>query len=134
MLGEKIGSGTGKMLSRRVLPNPAGGIQVETSFQSNTVILGVEAVETGTYTASMRPDGSLFGTGQGLVVGKDGDVGTWVGHGVGTIKPGGIVSYRGAIFLQSASPKWARLNNVAVLFEYEIDTQGNTKSELFEWK
>jgi hypothetical protein len=40
-------------------------------------------------------------------VGKDGDVGTWVGQGVGTIKPGGIVSYRGAIFLQSASPKWA---------------------------
>jgi hypothetical protein len=27
-----------------------------------------------------------------------------------------------------------RLNNVAALFEYEVDAQGNTHSEYWEWK
>ena len=31
-------------------------------------------------------------------------------------------------------PKWSRLNNVAVLFEYEVDAEGNTLSEYWEWK
>ena len=31
-------------------------------------------------------------------------------------------------------PKWSRLNNVAGLFEYEVDAEGNTRSEFWEWK
>jgi hypothetical protein len=28
----------------------------------------------------------------------------------------------------------SRLNKVALLFEYEVDTEGNTHSEYWEWK
>ena len=134
MLGEKIGESTGKVTSRRVLANPGGGPKVETSFQAKGFLLGVEQTEHGTYTAMMRADGTLFGEGQGLLVSRDGDMATWVGQGVGTIKPGGVVSYRGAVFYQTTSPRWLRLNSIAGVFEYEVDVDGNSKSQVWEWK
>ena len=134
MLGEKLGDSSGKVVVRRVLPNPGGGPKVETSFQARGSLLGVDETETGTYIASVRPDGTLFGEGQGLLVSKDGDMATWVGQGVGTIRPGGTISYRGAVYYTSSSPKWSRLNAVAAVFEYEADADGNTKSQLWEWK
>jgi hypothetical protein len=67
-------------------------------------------------------------------MGRDGDVATWVGQGVGTIGKGGAVSYRGAVYYQTASAKWSRLNTVAAVFEYEVDAQGNSRSQLWEWK
>ena len=44
------------------------------------------------------------------------------------------VSYRGAVYCQTTSPKWAALNSLAVLFEFEVDSEGNTSGEFFEWK
>jgi hypothetical protein len=35
VLGEKIGSETGKVTSQRVLPNPGGGPKMETSFRAS---------------------------------------------------------------------------------------------------
>ena len=134
MLGEKIGAGSGKVTTRRVLQNPGGGARVETSFQGSGSLLGTDNREIGTYTAALRPDGTLFGEGQGLITSKDGDMATWAGQGVGTIKPGGVISYRGAVFYQTTSPKWSRLNSIAVVFEYEVDAEGNTSSQFWEWK
>jgi len=82
----------------------------------------------------MRPDGSLLGSGQGAVMSTEGDRATWVGQGVGSLGKDGSVSYRGALFYQTSSSRWARLNNVAAVFEYEIDPEGNTKAQLWEWK
>ncbi|MGH6626681.1 MAG: hypothetical protein ACRECD_09085 [Burkholderiaceae bacterium] len=134
MQGEKIGDETGKVTSQRVLPNPAGGPKMETSFEAKLTLLGVEAKETGTYWSVVRPDGSLYGEGQGIVMGKQGDLATWIGQGVGTIKQDGAVSYRGAVYYQSSSAKWSRLNSVAGIFEYEVDAQGNTRAQIWEWK
>ena len=134
MLGEKIGESSGKVTTRRVLPSPGGGINVETSFMAAGLMLGSEIRENGTYSAMQRPDGTLFGSGQGLVISTDGDMLTWSGQGVGTIKKGGTVSYRGALFYQTSSPKWSRLNTIVGVFEYEVDAEGNTKAQVFEWK
>jgi len=134
MQGEKVGESSGKVTSRRVLPNPGGAPKMETSFEGSGKLLGVDEKEIGTYWSIVRPDGSLYGEGQGVIMGKDGDMASWVGQGVGTIKKDGAVSYRGAVYYQSASPKWTRLNSVAAIFEYEVDGQGNTRSQLWEWK
>ena len=134
MLGDKIGTETGKVTSQRVLANPGGGAKTETSFRASGKILGVGETSTATYWSRVRPDGTLYGEGQGIVIGDGGELATWVGQGVGTIKKGGAVSYRGAVYHQSSTPKWARLNNVAVVFEYEVNAKGNTKSQLWEWK
>ena len=134
MLGEKIGEASGKVTTRRVLANPGGGPKMETSFESAGKLLGVEVKETGTYWSAVRPDGSLYGEGQGILMGKRGEMATWVGQGVGTIKDNGTVSYRGAVYYQSSSEPWLRLNRIAAVFEYEVDAEGTTRSALWEWK
>ena len=134
MQGDKIGEESGKVTSQRVLPNPGGGPKMETSFQASGTLLGTGHTTTGTYSSIVRPDGTIYGEGQGIVMSKDGDMATWVGQGVGTIKKDGAVSYRGAIYYQTSSAKWSRLNSVAAIFEYEVDAQSNTRAQLWEWK
>jgi hypothetical protein len=134
MLGEKVGEGSGKVTAQRVLPNPGGPPKMETSFQGTGKLRGIEFAECASYCSTVRPDGTLFGEGQGILTGKDGNTATWTGSGVGTMKNDGSVSYRGAIYSQSTSPQWSRLNGIAQLFEYEVDSQGNTRSQIWEWK
>ena len=134
MLGEKVGEESGKVTGQRVLPSDGGGPKVETSFQASGRLLGVESTNMGTYHSVVRPDGTVYGEGQGVLMGKDGEMGSWVGQGVGTFKGGGAISYRGAIYVQSPSPKWARLGSVATVFEYEVDGNGSTRAQLWEWK
>jgi len=134
MQGDKIREATGKVTSQRVLPNPGGGPKMETSFQATGKLLGVEVTETCTYWSAVRPDGTLYGEGQGVLMGKGGELATWIGQGVGKIGKAGAVSYRGAVYHQSSSPKWSRLNSVAAIYEYEVDGQGNTSTQMWEWK
>ncbi len=134
MQGDKLGEASGKVTTRRVLPADGGGPKMETSFEGTGKLLNVEVAETGTYWSVLRPDGSLYGEGQGIVMGKGGEAATWIGQGVGTIKQDGAVSYRGAVYYQTATTAWTRLNKVAAMFEYEVDGKGNTRSQLWEWK
>lgn len=133
MLGEQIGEEKGKVMSRRVL-SVDGGTKMEVSFQNTGKILGIETRGTVTYWASVRQDGSLYGEAQGLIMGPGGERATFKAQGVGKLLDGGAVSYRGAQYFYSESPKLSRLNSVAVVFEYEADADGNTKSKLWEWK
>jgi hypothetical protein len=135
MLGERIGEDSGKVTAQRVLPADASGApRMETSFSATGSIYGIPTTEHATYTAALRPDGTLFGDGQGVVMGAGGEACTWVGQGVGTLKPDGSVSYRGACYYRTQSPAWQKLNRIAGIFEYEVDAQGNTQGTLFEWK
>jgi hypothetical protein len=134
MLGERIGEDSGKVTSQRVLPPENGAPVMETSFSAAGSLLGVGTTENGTYVASLRPDGTLFGDARGITMGRGGEAATWCGQGVGRLKQDGAVSYRGAIYYQTASPAWQQLNGIALVFEYEVDAQGNTRGQLWEWK
>jgi hypothetical protein len=134
MQGEKIGEETGKVTSQRVLPNPGGSPKMETSFESAGSILGVNHKTIGTYWAVLRPDGTVFGEGQGIVMSGEGDMASWVGQGVGRVKPDGAVSYRGALYYQTSAERWSRLNSVAAIFEYEVAGDGSSTAQIWEWK
>jgi hypothetical protein len=134
MLGEKIGEATGQVTGRRVIASETGVAKMETSFHATGTLLGVSVNETATYVSWLRPDGSLFGEGQGISTGKGGEIATWRGNGVGTLKKDGSATYRGAVFYQTTSSAWSRLNTVACVFEYEVDAQGHTKETLIEWR
>jgi hypothetical protein len=134
MLGEKIGETSGKITSQRVLRNLGGGPKMETSFQASGSILGTDVKETGTYCTVVRPDGTLYGEGQGVMVTKGGEMATWTGHGVGTTNKDGTARFSGAVYYQTYPPQWSRLSNVTVVFEYEVDADGNTRSDFWEWK
>lgn len=133
MLGEIIGEESGKVTVQRVLPSAGGPVRTETSFQAAGSLLGIETTTMGSYESFLRPDGTLFGEGQGIVMGKGGEIANWVGQGVGILKEGGAVSYRGAIYYHTSHSNWLRLNDRAVLFEYEVDGEGNTEAQLWEW-
>jgi len=57
-----------------------------------------------------------------------------VGQGIGHFKPTGGVSFRGAIYHQTASQKLASLNGMAVVYEHETDASDNASSKYWEWK
>lgn len=133
MLGEMVVELRGKRTGRRVL-SVDNGFKVEVAFESTGKMLGIDVMEVGTYWSESRPDGSLYGEGHGVVIGADGNSATWKGQGVGRFVEGGAVSYRGAIYYSTASPKLARLNSVAAVFEFDVDAEGNTHSKLWEWK
>ena len=134
MLGDKLGNVKGKIVLRRVLSAAAGGARTESTQRGSGKLLGVEYQEMATYESEIRPDGTLYGTGHGLYMGKGGEMATWTGGGVGTFTKNGGVSFRGAIYLYSASPKWQRLNAVASVYEYDVDASDNYKGTLLEWK
>jgi hypothetical protein len=133
MLGDTLGQETGKVVLRRVLSG-SGGVRTETTQRGHGTLLGVEFQDMSTYEAELRPDGTLLGMGQGIYMGKGGEMATWTGQGVGIISTSGGVSFRGALFLYSTSPKWKRLSAVASVFEYEVDAEDNFKATLAEWK
>jgi hypothetical protein len=132
MLGEQLGETKGKRLVRRVLTvDPP---TAEVSFEDSGQMLGVPTTGMGTYTSIIRPDGSIYGHGQGLNTTQDGESVTWTGTGVGHFGPGGSISYRGMLFFQTTSQKLARLNNACGAFEYDVDPTGATVSKVWEWK
>jgi hypothetical protein len=132
MLGEQIGETKGKRIVRRVLSiDPPTS---EVSFEDSGNILGVPTTGIGSYTSTVRPDGSIFGHGQGFSMTQDGETITWAGNGLGHFGPGGTISYRGMLFFQTASQKLARINNACGAFEYEVDATGATVSKVWEWK
>ena len=134
MLGDKLGNVTGKVVLRRVQPSDVGSVRTESTQRGTGTLLGVQLQEMTTYESLLRPDGTLFGTGQGIYMGTGGEMATWTGHGVGTFSKDGGVSFRGALFLYSTTPKWQRLNGVATLFDYEVDADDNYKGAFTEWK
>ena len=82
----------------------------------------------------MRPDGTLFGDGQGVVMSATGEMATWKGQGVGIFNSKGGIDFRGAIYYQSQLPKSARLNQIAAVYEHGADGSGAVKNEVWEWK
>ena len=135
MQGEKIDDVSARITGTRVLPAEGGGIQVEVSFAGQGKLLGVATMEMGTYHSVMTPAGVLNGEGQGLVMSNDGDLLTWTGTGVG--KPTGkgmAASWRYSWVMRTTSPKWARLNGVLGIGEWEVDETGNGKAQLWEWQ
>ena len=132
MLGEQIGETKGRRLVRRVISiDPP---TAEVSFEDTGQMLGIPTAGMGSYTSTIRPDGSVLGHGQGLSMTQEGEAITWTGTGVGKFGPGGSVSYRGMLFFQTASQKLARVNNACGAFEYEVDASGDTISKIWEWK
>jgi hypothetical protein len=134
MLGELVGQETGQVTAIRVLPGE-GEPSVEVSFQAAGTLLGTHATNIGTYTSVTRPDGTMFGEGQGVVMTESGDMASWKGEGVGHFTgEGTAVSWRGAIFYQSDAQSLARLNGIATVFEYDSDASGKTDARSYEWK
>ena len=137
MLGEKVGQLQGKVTVQRILPSEGGGPKFETTAELSGTILGIAATMIGTYWSVVTPDGTLYGEcpAQCVTITQDGDMGTFRAAGAGRFTGhGAAVSFRGALYYQGASGKLARLNGVAVVYEWEVDENRDCQFGLWEWK
>lgn len=133
MLGEQLGEERGRISGYRVLPDDGAGPKIEASFQAHGTILGIEFTNIGTYVSVPQPGGYLLATGRGVVTARGGQTATWIGHGVGRPVDGGITSWRGSLCYSTTSSGLDRLNGAVLVFEYEVDAEGNTSTRLWEW-
>jgi len=134
MLGQKVGDVRGQIVSTRVLPDIGTGPRMESTDSGIGTLCGIQVTQTVTYVGTMRPNGTIAGNGEGITMGEHGESATFRGAGVGTFVRPGVTSWRGTLLYESASPEFAALNGVAVLFEYEIDESGKSEGHLYEWK
>ena len=132
MFDEEISAGKGKRTGRRVISTEP--LKIEASFEENTKLLGLDGINIGTYLATTKPDGSLFGSGEGIYSSLGGDMATWKAIGTGNFGPDGSVRYRGSLSFTTTAPKLASLNATPVVYDFTIDAQGNTHSRLWAWK
>ncbi len=109
---------------------------VPTVVNGPGAILGMESTMLGTYWSTVRPDGTLYGEcPAGALMTQDGETATWIGTGAGRFTgQGSATSFRECVYYQTASQKLARLNGIAVVYEWEVDENGNAQAILWEWK
>jgi len=134
MLGELIGEIRGQAIGTRVLRDEGQGPRMEATDQGSGELYGVSVNQTVTYVGAQRPNGTILGEGTGITMTVDGESATFRGYGVGTFVRPGAVSWRGTLLYETSSKKLARLNGIAVLFEYDIDESGKSEGRLYEWK
>lgn len=131
MSGEKIGEGNGQRGMRKVLATQPT-FKVEVSFEETGKLLGVEGINMGTYAATTKPDGSLEGIGEGVFATLDGEFVTWRAMGVGRFVEAGAVHYSGVLSYSTTSTKLVKLNSIAAMFEFDVDTAGKTRSQVYD--
>jgi len=132
-IGEVISEGKGKRTGRRILATEPQFL-VEVSFEETTKLLGIDGMNIGTYSSSNKPDGSIYGQGEGVFATMDGEFVTWRAIGIGHFLAGGAVSYKGAISFRTTAAKLARVNGMAGVLEFEVAADGSTKSKIHELK
>jgi hypothetical protein len=131
MLGEQIVEGRGKRTGRRVIATEPQ-VKVEVSFEDRGTILGVEAMNLGTYVSTVGTDGNMHGIGEGITATADGEAVAWKGIGVGRMGADGSVAYCGSLTYRTTSAKLAKLNGISGVFQFAVDAEGNTHTRVFE--
>ena len=134
-LGDLILDETGQVTGTRVLSADASGTNIELCLQLTGTILGVAETTLWTYTTLTRPDGSIYGVGQGVMTTQDGDVIQLIGHGSGQAAPaGGTTKFRTMLHPHSTSAKYADLNSIGLAGEYDVASDGSAVNKCWEWK
>jgi hypothetical protein len=132
MLGDKLGQESGQVIGTRILASDAGP-RMETTIQMQGSVLGVDTNDTATYWSMLRPDGTMYGEGSGIVMTAEGPA-TWRGAGVGHPSGEGLGgTFRGAIYYETTAPSLERLNHCAAVYEFVIDADGKCRTEVWEW-
>ena len=134
-LGNLILDETGTVTGLRVLSTDASGTQLEVCLQTTGTIRGVPETCFWTYTQLIRPDGSIYGGGQGVMTTQDGDVIQLIGHGSGQAPPPGeATKFHTMIHPHSTAAKYADLNVIGLAGEYDVDPDGSAVNKCWEWR
>jgi hypothetical protein len=134
MLGEIVAESSGQVAGVRVLVADGLNSRVEVSLRGEGRVLGTAMTDTATYEQIVRPDGTLYGEGQVLMILESGEMAAWRGFGVGQPTgrpPAGSFGVAGAF--HGASGELARLGKVATVIEYDVSEDGTYRWTMWEW-
>lgn len=133
MLGEKMGSLKATATNKAL---PANGLlpRFEVTSLGTGTLLGVEVQSNATYIAEMRADGSMYGElpNSGVIMAKDG-IATFRATGAGNLLPDGGSKFRGACYFETNAPSLSGLNGKALIYEWNVDPDGNATWDLWHW-
>ena len=98
-------------------------------------LAGTDVTSFATYSAAMRDDGSFYGEcpNSGVIMAADG-VGTFRATGIGSPTADGGFAFKGVVYFESAAPSLSSLNGVAVVYDWNVDANGDASWDLWEWK
>ncbi len=130
MLGDLVYESQGKAMGMRVLPND----KIEQTSMEQGRVLGEEFTSTYTAQTEMRPDGTMYNEFRGFYTTKSGVMGRFTGMGNGVMRPDGSQVWRGAACFSNPPGKYAKFNGMAVVWETEVDKEGNIHNKGWEWK
>lgn len=130
MLGDVVYEGKGKTIGMRVLKNG----KMEYTMTMPCLVYGEETLATWTSESEPRPDGTSFMEFWGSFVTKGGNMGKYAGTGNFINHPDGSSVGRGCVCYSNPPGKFAKLNGIAVVWEFQMDKDGNFHNKGWEWK
>jgi hypothetical protein len=140
LLGDLLLEERGQITGQRVLD--AESQRVEISYTAVGKYKGnIDYLEIATYwsvPANIKKNESC-GEGQGIMTTRDGDSAIWKSHGIGQVLSSGSRSLKGSAVYRLPQPAdkgsvFAEIDNVMVVFEYEIGANGNYFGKAWGWK
>ena len=135
MLGEQIRELVGEITSQRILDIEHGLPKIEATVNASGKMNNIDVTSIITYWNIRRPDGSLYGEGQGVMMTTEGDVITSRAQGLGKTDKTGVTRWLGSIFYTSShTVRLAFLNNLVAVFDTEVDSNGHVREKIWEWK
>ena len=136
MASEKLGS-IKAVTKTKALPAIGALPRFEVTVPSGSgTLAGADIFQMiATYSAEMREDGTLLGDcpNSGLLIAADG-VATFSATGIGTFTEDGGATFKGVAYFQTSAPSLASLNGAAVVYNWDVDAEGNAAWELWQWK
>ena len=134
MLGDKIGEMSGTT-TNKALPAENGSPKIETAAAGSGSLLGVEGGFQATYQSVVSADGSIYGEcpNSGVVMASDGAA-TFRATGCGQMTADGGAKFRGAVYFQTSAPSLMAVNGKCMVYEWDVDGQGNATWDIWEWE
>ena len=132
MLGAELGQEVGRIIGQRIVD--AEGPKIENTYSAEGTFRTIAVTDLGTYLSISRPDGALYGQGQGVLTTIDGQIATWIAQGLGRFTTPHVIRFRGSVIYHTdSSGSLAFINNIVAVFEYEVNGIGNTSARNWEW-
>ena len=135
MASEKVGS-IRAVTTTKTLPANGRNPRFEVTVPSGSgTLAGVDVQAMVTYEAEMGEDGILHGIcpDSGVIMAADG-IATFSATGIGTFTADGGATFKGVCYFKTVAPSLASLNGAAVVYNWDVDADGNAAWELWEWK
>lgn len=132
MLGDLVYEAKGKVTGERVLQvDPP---KLESSYNLASTLKGMKVSEMGTYTSTMRPDGTMLGEDKAIIMAEDGSVTTATAQGIGRFTGPEKITFRGfATVGAGGTGSLGAVNSLVIAVEVEVDG-GNLTIKGWEWK